>query len=378
MSATGYLLNTKENYSPQIPDEVYSVLNDFESSIEFHKELKEYNNTPFVSLPSLSAKTGVKNIFVKDESKRFGTGALKVLGASYAVNHYVSNEEIIGICTATDGNHGRAVAWAAKQKGIKAVVFVPSYTAQSRIKAIENEGAKVLVTAGNYDEAVQEAAFFAREKHFKLIQDTAWREYQDVPAYITAGYYTELIEISQQTQQLTNPKIDVVFVQAGVGSWPSAVVHFIRKYLNNKDIKIVCVEPYESDCIYESIKNESIASTRKSQETIMAGLNCGTPSVLAFEILKQGVDAFLLISDQHTIDAIKYLNAPIPGDPYISAGESGASGLGGFLAVMNNHALADLRLKLGINDQSNVLVFNTESVTDPDLTSSILDESNAD
>lgn len=136
--------------------------------------------------------------------------------------------------------------------------------------------------------------------------------------------------------------------------------------------KIICVEPFESDCIYESIKQQSISKTPKSQKTIMAGLNCGTPSTIAFEILKAGIDAFLLISDQYTIGAIKHLNAPMPNDPYIASGESGAAGLGGLLATLNNPALIELKKYLKLDQNSNILVFNTENVTDSDLTNRIL------
>jgi diaminopropionate ammonia-lyase len=372
MSATGYLINKRTDYKPVFSTETGNILNNFDSAYSFHKSLEEYVVTPIIDLPRLAAQSGVNKILVKDEGSRFGTGAIKILGATYAINHFTQSDGIIGFCTATDGNHGRAVAWAAKRKGFKSVIFVPKYTSKSRIKAIEEEGGKVIICSGNYDQSVKEAEYFALEKNFKLIQDTAWTNYTEVPAYITAGYYTQLHEIALQTENFTSPIIDVIFLQAGVGSWPSAVVHYLRKYLKNTTTKIICIEPYESDCIYQSIKNESLATTQKSQKTIMAGLNCGTPSILAYEILKQGIDAFLLISDKHTIDAIKYLNAPMPGDPYIAAGESGAAGLAGFLALMNNSILKDLRDKIGINKQSNILVFNTENVTDPELTETFL------
>lgn len=372
MGATGYILNKREEYSPQFEADIDLILNDFSSCLKFHQSLSEYAPTPLHNLPALAKQCGLEGIFVKDEGQRFGTNALKILGATYAVNQFARDDNIIGICTATDGNHGRAVAWASKKKGVKSVIFVPQHTSKSRIKAIEDEGGKVIVSKGDYDQAVQEANYFANEKHFKLIQDTAWKEYQDVPATITSGYYTQMLEIAEQSKNFTAPFFDAVFIQAGVGSWPSAVVHFFRKKLQNTKTKIICVEPFESDCIYESIKQQSIAKTHKSQETIMAGLNCGTPSTVAFEILKAGIDAFLLISDQYTIDAIKHLNAPLPNDPYIASGESGAAGLGGLLATLNNQALTELKKQLKLDYNSNILVFNTENVTDSDLTNRIL------
>ena len=373
MSATGFLINNRGEYKPDIGSSILPILDGFEDSLSFHKTLEDYVETPLAEMPNLAAHLGLKNIIVKDEGSRFGTCALKILGATYAVHKSILiDKSIKGICTATDGNHGRALAWAARKYNYKAKIFVPKHTTQSRIKFIEELGAQVIVSTGDYDKAVKEAAEFSKEKGFALIQDTAWLNYYKIPATITAGYYTQMQEINAQTQKLKNPNIDAIFIQSGVGSWPSAVVHFIRKYNQNNRVKIICVEPFESDALYESVKRASLASTRKSQRTIMAGLNCGTPSYLAYEVLKQGVDAFLIISDEFAIDAIKYLNAPLPGDEYIASGESGCAGLAGAIAVMQNKKLSGLKEELGLNIDSNILVFNTENVTDPELHEQIM------
>ncbi len=368
MGATGFLLNTRNDYDPDLDPEIKSILNRFEEPFSFHKTLDEYEETPLYNLKNLAQNLGVNNIYIKDEGSRFGTFALKILGATYALHILEKVRHTIpGVCTATDGNHGRALAWAAKRQNYKTVIFVPNYTAKSRIKYIEEQGAKVVISKGDYDMAVSEASEFSRKKKYQLIQDTAWKNYVVVPATIMAGYYTQMHEINNQTLKLHDPRIDIIIIQAGVGTWPSSVVHFVRKHNKNKNIKIVCVEPFESDAIYESVKRASLASTRKSKNTIMAGLNCGTPSYLAYEILKQGVDAFLIISDEYDIDAIKYLNAPLPNDPYIASGESGAAGLAGLLAIIQNRQLDRLRKCLNITKNSNVLLFNTENVTDPEL-----------
>ncbi|MBN2487348.1 MAG: diaminopropionate ammonia-lyase [Bacteroidales bacterium] len=373
MGAAGYLINNRGEYAPNIEPEIEPIFNSFENPYLFHKGLPEYYPTPLTQLNHLSGLLGVGNILVKDEGRRFGTSALKILGASFATHELLkSNPAVKGICTATDGNHGRALAWSAKQNGLSCVIFVPCHTAHSRIKYIADEGAQVIVSQGRYDDAVAEAKEYARLTGYALVQDTSWAGYLEIPAIITAGYYTQMHEISQQTRNLSIPRIDIVFVQAGVGSWPSSVVHFIRKKLNNQTVKIVCVEPYESDAIYESVKQNALAGTRKSQKTIMAGLNCGTPSILAFDILRQGVDAFVIIDDQYAIDAIKYLNAPLPGDPYIAAGESGSAGLAGLLAILNNDMLAPLKQFLEIKTKSNILLFNTENVTDPEYFNQLL------
>lgn len=368
MSAAGFIINNRKGYTPDIGTGVEKYLNRFEESFSFHKSLDEYQETPLYNLKKLAGNLGINNLFVKDEGSRFGTCALKILGASYALEVTIKNKtDIKGVCSATDGNHGRALAWAAKRYNLRTVIFVPKFTTHSRVRYIEDEGAQVVISEGDYDLAVREASDFAKKNDFLLIQDTAWLNYVQIPAIITSGYYTQMHEINQQTTKLKYPPIDIIFIQAGVGSWPSAVVHFIRKYNKNDKVKIVCVEPYESDAIYESVKRASLASTRKTQKTIMAGLNCGTPSYLAFEILQQGVDAFLIISDEYAIDAIKYLNAPLPGDPYIASGESGAAGLGGLLAILENRQLSELRHFLNISSESNILIFNTENVTDPEL-----------
>lgn len=373
MGAAGYLINQRKLYNPHFEKEIVDILDDFDSAFRYHSTLAEYEPSPIIELPALAKNIGLGRIFVKDEGKRFGTSAMKILGASYAVKKlFTAESDKLGICTATDGNHGRAIAWAARKNKIRAVVFVPNQTSQSRIKFIEDLGARVILSFGKYDQAVEDAKEYAKKNDFQLIQDTAWDSYMKTPSYITAGYYTQMHEISEQLDRLRNPRIDAVFIQSGVGSWPSAVVHFIRRYLRNDKIKIVCVEPIESDCIYESIKRTHVATTRKSQKTIMAGLNCGTPSLLAYEILQNGVDAFVVISDLYAIDAIKYLNAPLPDDPYIAAGESGAAGLGGLLAVMENNMLTELRSTLELNEESNIFLFNTENVTDPDLHSQIM------
>jgi diaminopropionate ammonia-lyase len=373
MSAAGYLLNNRGIYCPRFEPESEYWFNGFERPYEFHKTLSGYQQTPIISLPNLSKLLGVGNIFVKDEGMRFGTSALKILGASFAVHELISeNPGIKGICTATDGNHGRALAWSARENKLECVIFVPCHTVRSRIENIQAEGAKVIVCKGRYDDAVRDAQEFAANNGFVLVQDTAWPGYTKVPSIITAGYFTQFHEVAEQTAMLENPKIDVVIVQAGVGSWPSAVVHYIRKKLKNFEVKIVCVEPYESDAIYESIKTDSLASTKKSQQTIMAGLNCGTPSLLALDVLRQGVDAFLIIDDLYAIDAIKYLNAPLPGDNYIASGESGSAGLAGLLAILNNSQLKELKNRLQINQSSNILIFNTENVTDPELYNEIV------
>lgn len=368
MSVAGYLVNQRNIYNPDIEEPVERILNDFCEALKYHRSLSYYEPSPLESLPVLAHQLGLGNILVKNEGLRFGTSAFKILGVSFAIHKIIEqNPAVKGICTATDGNNGHTVAWWAKRKNLEVVIFVPHFTPTSRIRYIENEGATVYVSPGDFNATLHDAKNYAQTNGFALVQDSSWEENKEIAALITAGYYTQMHEVFAQTNGIKNPGIDVIFIQAGVGSWPSAVVHFLRKFKRNESVKIVCVEPCKSGVIYESVKRSTQAVARKSQETSMTVPNPGTPSSPAFEILKNGADAFEVIADTYTIDAIKYFNAPLPGDPYIAAGESGSAGLAGLLGVMNNHSISALRRYLNLNEKSNVLLFNTENVTDPVL-----------
>jgi diaminopropionate ammonia-lyase len=248
----------------------------------------------------------------------------------------------------------------------KAVIFVPAGTADSRIKAIKKLRGKVTVVEGDYDTAVEQARDEARKKGYILVQDIAWEGYTEMPTLITAGYKTMMMELDELLHLPGAPAVDFVFLQAGVGTWASSVVAYYRNRYPKKMPRIIAVEPEEADCLLESIKQEKLSKTRGSQQTMMAGLNCGTPSHLAWKILKEGVDLFLAIPDDYAIKAMQNLYFPFRHDAQIFAGESGAAGLGGLIALAHDEALQEVRKKIGMNRQSRVLVFNTEGVTDPD------------
>lgn len=365
MHSANFIINTKKETILNIDKSIQSVLNDFDSAYNYHSKLSEYKSAPLISLSKLAHKLGIGGIWVKNEAMRFGVPAIKLLGASYAMHQLLlSNPEIEFFCTATDGNHGRAVAWAARRLNKKAVVFVPDYTVKTRISNINSEGAEVITIPGDYDTTVREAERYANENHAQLIQDTAWKNYQMIPALITAGYYTQMKEIEQQINEFSLT-FDLIFVQAGVGSWPSAVAHFASNHPDLNNVKIICVEPFESDCMMESAKRNQLSTTKKSQHTIMAGLNCGTPSLLAWELLRNETNVFLTVDDNYTVDAMKTFYFPVGGDKRIEAGESGAAGLAGLLALMKASRLGSLREQLNINRETRVLIFNTEGITDP-------------
>ncbi|MBN2350449.1 MAG: diaminopropionate ammonia-lyase [Bacteroidales bacterium] len=368
MPEIDYFINKVSPYSLSVDNNIKEILNNFSDSYTVHKKLEEYFPTPLILLPELTEKLNLGELWIKDESKRFGTNALKASGASYAMVKILEEHQgLFTFCTATDGNHGRAVAWTAKKMRQKAVVFVPGSTVNSRIKNIKQEGARVIVVHGNYDDAVSEAKKFADQPRHILIQDTSWVNYTEIPALITAGYYTILREIENVIETKNMPYFDVVIIQSGVGSWPSSVVHYFKNNYKKKCPKLVCVEPFHSDCFLESAKKGILSPTKKSQQTIMAGLNCGTPSKIAWTILSQGIDIFISISDDYAVQAMKILAFPEGNDAKILSGESGAAGLGGLLAITSDKNLKNVLKELNLNSNSRILIFNTEGITDPDF-----------
>jgi len=341
-------------------------------SIEFHRFLENYVPTPLLSLKDWASEYFVKKVWLKDESKRFQKNTFKTLGASYAIHQYLEKyppkeNEKYTFCTATDGNHGLSVAWAAKNSGHKAIIFVPEEMKEARRNAILKENATLQVIDGDYDEVVQVARIEAEKKQWHLIQDTAWRGYEEIPSWVMAGYMTHFRELEILLHLPIKPRIDVVFLQAGVGSWAAAATWYYHQKYKEKRPKIVIVEPYESDCLLESAKNKRLASTQKSQETIAAGLNCGTPSLLAWEIMQKGVDAFISIDDDFVRKTMKKLYQPASKNtPQVISGESGAAGLAGFVALMEAPEFEELKGNLEITEESIILAYNTEGDTDPE------------
>lgn len=364
MSAADYYLNKPSN---QLPDTLTTGILKGSDALSFHQSLDVYQPTPLLHLPALASHYGVGDIYVKDESHRFGLNAFKGLGPSYAIHQLLQeNPGIKVFCTATDGNHGRAVAWAARKAGKEAVVFVPENTTQARIEAIEKEGARVEKIEDNYDQTCAHAREESEQEGWQLVQDTAWEGYEQIPAWIMAGYLTHFQELEMGLHSLPKPPVDLVFLQAGVGSWAaSAVWYYLNRYGEDRP-KIVVVEPAESDGILESFKQGRRVEPRGKLDSMMAGLNCGIPSSAAWEILQSGVDAVMRIEDSYSARAIRELYYPKEEDPRITAGESGAAGLGGFIALMHDQRFKGLKDTLDINENTRFLFYSTEGATDPD------------
>jgi diaminopropionate ammonia-lyase len=345
---------------------LHKDLFDSEEAINFHRSLPGYQPTPLYKLPALASNVNVRELWVKDESERMGLKAFKVLGAAYAISKMLKElPKDTVFCTATDGNHGRAVAWSAALFDKKAVIFVPEATVEARINKIEQEGAEVIVVKGPYDETVKMAKERSEENGWVLVQDTSFDGYEKIPLDIMAGYITILKEMEQVLHHREKPAFDIVFLKAGVGSWAaSAVWYYHNKYRENRP-KIVLVEPSSADCCMEAVKQGHPIPTKNDQDTIMVGLNCGTASKVAFKILREGVDLFLSIPDWYAGAAMNYLYYAKDEDSQIISGESGAAGLGGLLALQQEDSLREAKEFIALNSTSRVLIFNTEGNTDP-------------
>lgn len=372
MTREPYFINHPSNL---LPENSTTVLLQNSKPLLFHTSLPVYQPTPLVELPNLAKSFGIGNIFLKDESFRFGLNAFKGLGASYAIFKILEEHpEIETFCTATDGNHGRAVAWSAGLFGKKAVVYVPKGTSPARIVAIKKEGAHVEEINENYDGTCAFAKKMSDKNKWQLVQDTSWEDYLEVPALIMSGYLTHFQELETSLHQLPKAKPEVVFLQAGVGSWPAAAVWYYNHRYGNNRPKLVIVEPTASSGILESFKKNERSMHCGNSQTIMGGLNCGIPSLSAWELIKDGVDLSIEIDDHLAEEAMRKLYFPKGNDPKITSGESGAGGFGGFLALMNDSRYEKAREHLKLNQNSTVLFYSTEGATDPENFKKIISE----
>lgn len=356
----------------------------------FHKSFPMYKETPLQSLKGLSQRLGVKNIWVKDESYRFGLNAFKVLGGSFAVGKHLAeklnmdiedlsfeklrSKEIkeklgdITFVTATDGNHGRGIAWAARQIGQKAVVFMPKGSSQTRLNNIRKEGAEASITEFNYDDAVRFAQKYADEHNGIMIQDSAWEGYEKIPTWIMQGYSTLIGEAVDQMEATGEGKPTHVFLQAGVGSFAGSVLGYLANVYGEERPVTVIVEPTEAACIFKSAKKNdgNPHAVTGFMPTIMAGLACGEPSSVAWGILRDYADMYMSCPDYVAKVGMRILGNPMPGDPKVISGESGAVGMGILSLIQKEKGLKNVAEKLNINENSNILVISTEGDTDPD------------
>ena len=350
---------------------------------EFHKSFPQYSVTPLQKLSALADYLGVKGIYCKDESYRFGLNAFKVLGGSYAMGRYIAQElgrdiselpynvlssdklrEEFGqatFFTATDGNHGRGVAWAAKRLGQKAVVRMPKGTTKTRFDNIAKEGAEVTIEEVNYDDCVRMAAAeAAKTEHGIIVQDTAWAGYEEIPSWIMQGYGTLVLEADKQLKENGVDRPTHVFVQAGVGSLAGAVVgYFAHKYKENPPVMVVC-EASAADCLYRSAvqADGNLVNVTGDLQTIMAGLACGEGNTIGWDILKNHVTVFASCPDWMSAKATRIYANPLENDPHIIP-------LGLAYTALHDEDAKDLKEALKLDENSNILVISTEGDTDP-------------
>lgn len=327
-----------------------------------------YAPTPLLDLPAIAAVAGVRAVRLKDEAGRFGLGSFKALGGAYAVANLLANEfsragtkpADITVTCATDGNHGRAVAWGAQRLGCRCVIFVHETVSEGRVDAIAAYGAAVRRVGGTYDDAVREADRVAGEEGWFVVSDTSWPGYTEVPRDIMQGYRVMADEAADQFGH--NPPTHV-FIQGGVGGVAAAVSAQMRARYAPAPAVIV-VEPDKAACLLASAELGVPTAVAGNLDTVMAGLACGEPSLLAWQELERGAAAFMAVPDEAAIACMKLL-----ADQGIVAGESGVAGLAGFLL-----AAADLAARegLGLGPDSQVLLFSTEGATDPALYSQLV------
>ena len=365
---------------------------------EFHSSIPGYAPTPLAELDALAQSLGIAGMYVKDESYRFGLNAFKGLGGSYSLGCYIADQlrkekaapaitaapdndiqvlsfaEItseetrgklgeITFVTATDGNHGRGVAWTAHMLGQKAVVYMPKGSVQERLENIRRLGAEAEITDVNYDDTVAFAARQAEEKGWVLIQDTAWEGYEEIPTWIMQGYMTLGLEA---VEQLGGRKPTHIFLQAGVGAMSGALAAFFTDYYGADKPMITVVEPNKADCIYQTALADDgrVHTVTGDLATIMAGLACGVPCTIGWNELNRCAENFASVPDWVAAKGMRILGNPAGTDRRVISGESGAVTTGFVCEVMQNESLVELRQTIGLDRNSVVLCISTEGDTD--------------
>lgn len=361
---------------------------EMKNASRFHKSMPQYEETSIHQLTGLSKDIGLGTLYVKDESSRFGLNAFKGLGVSYAMAGYfavklnldmaetsfndlldaISKYPAETFATATEGNHGKGVAWGAKIFNQKGKVFLPKGASEVRVDAVTDLGAQAKVTDINYDDTVQYAADQSSGNGWILLQDTAWEGYEEIPVSIMQGYTTLISEITEQLESENLEQLTHVILQAGVGSFAGAVAAAIYNITDGNPPKIIVVEPAEANPLFRSADSELGNPVRVygDMNTTMTGLSCGEPSPIGWNILKSTADYFISCSDEISDKGMRILGKPAGMDAKIVSGASGALPAGFLYEVMTNDAYADLKENLRLSSGSTVLVVNTEGDTDPD------------
>lgn len=351
----------------------------------YHQSFPAYAPTRLKKLEGLARYLGITSFYVKDESTRFGLNAFKGLGGSYCIGRYMGerckifedgitfqelkSDEVqaqvkdLTFVTATDGNHGRGIAWTAHELGLKAVVYMPKGSARERLANIRALGAEAEITEWNYDDTVRFAARCEKEKGWVLVQDTAWEGYEKIPTWIMQGYTTMAWEA---VRQLGGEKPTHIFLQAGVGAMSGALAAFFADYYKEERPRIVIVEPDKADCIYQTAQADDgrLHVVTGDLGTIMAGLACGEPCTVGWEMLRRYADHFISMPDYVAAKGMRVLGSPLPGDEPVISGESGAATTGAVAELLMKEDLDHLRKEIGLGPDAKILCFSTEGDTD--------------
>ena len=341
-----------------------------------------YAPTPLVELPGLAKALSLGAVYYKDEGARFGLGSFKALGGAYAVCcllaeqvaeakglSEVTSEELrdgthadvvsdITVTSATDGNHGRSVAWGAQQFGCNCVIYIHAEVSEGREQALKDLGAEVVRVPGNYDETVRRCTEDAASEGRFVVSDTSWEGYREIPRHVMEGYGVMATEVAEELGEQAPTHI---FVQGGVGGLAGAVGGACWLAWPDARPRLIVVEPELAACLFESARQGEPAAVEVEEETLMAGLSCGEISPLAWDLLKAAAEDFLTIPEDFVVPAMRLMARSPFGDPAVVAGESAVAGLAGLIAVARDPARA---AALGLDGKSRVLLFGTEGATD--------------
>ena len=331
-------------------DDAYSSISKWEG----------YASTPLILLNKLAKELNVNKIFYKDENKRFNLKSFKALGGAYAVEKITKGNKDIVVATATAGNHGRSVAWGARRLGLKCKIFISEFVSDARGQAMADLGAEVVKVKGNYEKSLMECIKQSTKNNWQIVQDVAWKDYMLVPKYTMAGYTVMMKEI---VDQLKNEKITHVILQAGVGGMAGAMVAGIARYLDNVPTTIV-VEPDSAACVMESIKSGKIEKIDIKRESLMGGMSCGEVSLVPWEILKNSVKYCISLPDDDIAKTMRLLGNSSFSEEKIIAGENSAPGV---ISLISSCEDQNIKEKLKLNNNSNVLLIGCEGDTDKEM-----------
>ena len=331
--------------------------NEIDNAYKSISKWEGYIPTPLILLNKLSKELNLKNIFYKDEHKRFDLKSFKALGGAYAVEKITKGNRDIVVSTATAGNHGRSVAWGAKRLGLKCKIFISEFVSDVRGEAMSKLGADVIKVKGNYEKSLIECIRQSTENNWQIVQDVAWKDYMVIPKFTMAGYTVMMKEI---IDQIDNEKISHIILQAGVGGMAGAMVAGVARYLKNLP-EIIVVEPDSAACVMESIKTGKIEKIDIKRESLMGGMSCGEVSLVPWEILKNSIKHCISLPDDDIAKTMKLLGNASFSDEKIIAGENSAPGVISLITICEDEKLKE---SLKLNKDSNILLIGCEGDTD--------------